>query len=290
VTPDAPSPSPLSEAAATHLAALRERLRDGTLELPLLPEVPHRVREATQRDGGDARALTDLIRRDAAFAGHLLRVANSPAYAGRSPIGSLQQAVSRLGVRTIGEIALVIACRTRAFAVRGHDAALRALFQHSLATALHAREIARVRRLNVEDAFLGGLMHDIGRPILIQALVDAGAGGSLPPLSSSDFDVVVRELHAEAGAAVVRGWGLSERLALSVRFHHDPAGAGPAETDAALIAFADELAHHCLPLHPSPDESLRAHAAAVSLNLYPEDVDALVAHGQDVIVQVQGLL
>ena len=176
----------------------------------MLPEVTHRVWAAIDRPDGDARTLAGLIRTDAAFAGHLLRIANSPAYASRAPITSLQQAVSRLGFRTLGEIAVIIACKTRAFQVKGHEAEVRDLFRHSLATALLAREVARMRRLDVENAFVAGLLHDVGRPTLIQALVDEHArcdGERAAPLSADNFETVVTVLHEEIGAEMRRRLG-----------------------------------------------------------------------------------
>jgi putative nucleotidyltransferase with HDIG domain len=266
--------------AAVHAARLRERCQKRELELPLLPEVAASVRVATEKSDGDARALAELIRRDAAFAGHLLRIANSPAYAPRSPIGSLQQAVSRLGLRTIGEIALVITCKTRAFQVSGHEAEVRALFQHSLATALHAREIARIRRLNVEDAFLAGLLHDVGRPTLIQALVDQGDDPDLPALTPGEFQSVVAELHEEVGGMIVSAWGLPAALEESIRHHHQ--ARATAADGAALIAFADDLSHYGAPLRPIAEDALRSHPAAATLNLYPEDIDSLIAQRAEI--------
>ena len=58
----------------------------------------------------------------------------------------------------------MIATRTRAFRVDGHEDEMRALFAHAFATALYAQEVARARRLGVEEAFLAGLFHDVGPP------------------------------------------------------------------------------------------------------------------------------
>ncbi len=267
------------------------------LELPVLPEVTHRVWAAIDRPDGDARTLAGLIRTDAAFAGHLLRIANSPAYASRAPITSLQQAVSRLGFRTLGEIAVIIACKTRAFQVKGHEAEVRDLFRHSLATALLAREVARMRRLDVENAFVAGLLHDVGRPTLIQALVDEHArcdGERAAPLSADDFETVVTVLHEEIGAEIVAAWGLPPRLATSVRHHHDPDAAGDARADAALLSFADALAHLAMgDLDLGRDVAiaeLRSHPATLALNLYPEDVEALLARSPDIVAGAEALL
>jgi len=280
----------LSPTASAHAAAVRQRCAGKTLDLPLLPEVAHKVRSATRNPEGDALTLANVIRRDAAFAGYLLRVANSPAYAARAPSTSLQQAVSRLGLRTIGEIAIVIACSTRAFAVKGHEGTVRALFRHALATALYAREIARLRRLNVEDAFLAGLLHDVGRPTVIQALVDQQTVTSLPLLSPVEFDLVVSDLHEEVGAEIILAWTLPMRLAESIRHHHDPERAsGDCRPMAALLALADDLSHFAVPLRRVTEEGLHAHPAAGLLNLYPEEIVALVARASQIVSQVDGL-
>ncbi len=103
----------LTDVAAAHVARLRAPGALEEIELPVLPEVAQRV---------------------------------FLAYAARSPITSLQQAVSRLGTRTLREIAIVVACKARAFQVKGHEPLVRAIFEHSLTTALFAREVARLRR------------------------------------------------------------------------------------------------------------------------------------------------
>lgn len=244
---------------------------------------------ATSREDADARVLADLIRRDAAFAAHLLRVANSPAYASRTPIVSLQQAISRLGLRTIREIAVLISCKTRAFQVKGHEEDVRLLFRHSLAAGLYAQEIARTRRLNVEDAFLAGLLHDVGRPTAIQASVDLQAELGLSALTKEDIHRVVGAVHEEVGEAMLRAWGLSPRLASAVRHHHHPQNAGDAAAAATLVQLADDFAHYAAPLRPVSDDDLRRHPAAAALNLYPELVEALLARRDEVIAQVEAI-
>lgn len=62
---------------------------------------------------------------------------------------------------------MLISCRSKVFNVEGFKTDVRESFDLSLATAALSQEIARVRRLNVEDAFLCGLLHDIGRPVLL---------------------------------------------------------------------------------------------------------------------------
>jgi putative nucleotidyltransferase with HDIG domain len=268
-----------------------------------LPEVAQQVLATSSREDADARVLADLIRRDAAFAAHLLRVANSPAYAPRTPIVSLQQGISRLGLRTIREIAVLISCKTRAFQVKGYEEEVRLLFRHCLAAGLYAQEVARARRLNVEDAFLAGLLHDVGRPTAIQASVDLQAELGLPALSRQDMDRAVGEVHEEVGEAMLRAWGLSARLVSAVRHHHHPEKAGEAAGTATLIRLADDLAHHAVglkcgprsgkagdvPSRPVEEDDLRRHPAAAALNVYPEVLDGLLARKDEILAQVEAI-
>ncbi len=287
----APRPEPAREGGASsvvasHVARLREPGSLQRLELPVLPDVAHKVWAALEQPDADARLVSGILHHDTAFASHVLRIANSPAYAARTPIRSLQQAVSRLGVRAVGEIAIVIAVKTRSFRVPGHEAEVRAIFHHSLVAALHAREIARLQKRDVEQAFVGALLHDLGRPTLIQALVDHERE-SASALSPDDLERIVDELHAEVGAGILDAWGLPPALVQAVRHHHHPEAAVDGHAGAALIALADVLAHSATLGAPSSD---RLHGLAVALNLYPEEMARLVSRGGELVLQADALL
>jgi HD-like signal output (HDOD) protein len=152
-------------------AELEAKLAAGALDLPLLPGVAMDITSAAAREDVDARTIAEMLKRDASLSAHVLRIVNSPVYSPRAQIVSLQQAVARVGAVKIREIALVIACRTGVFKAKGYEREIDEVFRHSIATALFAQEIARQTRNNVEDAFLCGLLHDVGRPVLLQALV-----------------------------------------------------------------------------------------------------------------------
>src|SRR3954470_11826455 len=81
-------------------------LKDGALELPVLPAAASQVVQLCGDEHCDARKLAEVVTRDAGMAGNLMRLANSTAYAGSVPIVSLQQAISRLGLGRIRELAL----------------------------------------------------------------------------------------------------------------------------------------------------------------------------------------
>lgn len=292
--PAPPLPAPPSPEGAR--AALLCRLERGELELPLLPRVAQEVLAETEREDGEPRRLAELIRRDAAMAAHVLRVANSPLYLPPTPIVSLQQAISRLGMAAMRRIALMVACQARVFRVAGYDAAMRSLFQHSLAAAAFAQEIARLRRSNVEEAFLCGLLHDVGRPVILQTLADLGpasAAATTVAPSAAVLDpaaayALADELHPLVGATLAERWSLPPWLALAVRHHHEP-GAGAASALAATVGAADRLAHLCLHTRELDEEACRRGPQWALLNLYPDQVDALLGQRERVLAVAHGL-
>ena len=280
-----PKEAPLPEKIA---ASLRDRIERGTLELPVLPEVAAEVVASTGREECDLRALADLVRRDQAMATHFLRVANSPLYLPKTKIVSLQQALARLGMSAVREIALLISAKTRTFQVRGFEQQLKDQFRHSLAAALFAQEIARMRRQNVDEAFLTGLLHDVGRPVLLQALVDLYKEARLPPHAPA-IEAAAAADHARVGSALVVKWSLPASLSGAILFHHTPDDATSDPKGAMTAALANELAHHTLDSDARDEALLRSHRALDALNLYPEDLDKLLAQRQRVVDTVAAI-
>jgi len=263
-------------------ARIDELLATSTLDVPALGEAVMQLVDETRRPDGDLRRVADIVRRDPALAGNLLKVANSVAYAGREPAITLQQVVSRLGVLALRNLALLIATQSRAFRVTGRERQMRVLFVRSFATALFAQDIARMRRLGVEEAFLAGLFHDVGLPIVLQLAIDVHAELGVAP-DPAAIDALADEIHAEAGARAIESWQLGAKLADAVRHHHDDA------TDnrgAAIVGLACALATVALEPSREAEAAVRAHPAPAALGLYRDDVDRLIAAAPKVAVQV----
>ncbi|MDX1474011.1 MAG: HDOD domain-containing protein, partial [Reinekea sp.] len=87
-------------------ATLTKRIAQNDVDIPLLPEVAQKVLGLTQDADSDASQLATVIQSDPTLAAHILRIANSPAYSPNGNISSLQQAVSRLGMIVLAEVAI----------------------------------------------------------------------------------------------------------------------------------------------------------------------------------------
>jgi putative nucleotidyltransferase with HDIG domain len=268
--------------------ALARQIDDDTLDLPVLAGTAQRVMQMALDEDVDPVHLADAIRNDSAMAGNLLRIANSPLYRARSAIVSLQQAISRLGMHQVREIALAIVCESRVFRVRGFEKELTELFRHCLATAHFAQEIARVKRWNVEEAFLGGLMHDIGRPVLLQAVSDLSRELDCR-LSKQQALALVTAAHERAGSRLVTRWELPGRISDAVFHHHHHMAEVQGGPLFAVVGLADELAHFALRDGTIEEPALRDSPRLGVLNLYPQEMSALIACGEKVRLAVEAV-
>ena len=240
----------------------------GGLTLPILPDTIARALDMAGRPDCDLRKLSGVVRHDASLVAHVMRVVNTPAYAAATKLVSLDQAIGRLGFVTIKQILLVVASQAKVFRCASFEAEVRATFAHCLATALFAQEIAKHRKRLGDEAFMAGLLHDIGRPILLQALVDLHREERMT-LEPANVWPSVSAAHARVGGALADRWSLPPRVAEAVRRHHSP------DNELShMVALADRLAH-------GKDDGM-AHAEV--LDMYPEDV-AEIAKKREVIDQ-----
>jgi HD-like signal output (HDOD) protein len=253
---------------------LAHRIDACELELPVLPDIAARVLALCQDKNGGAHELGELIQRDPALAGNVLRIANSAAYAPRDPIVSLQQAISRLGMTTMCDLSIAAAVNGKANTIKGREEEMRVLRTHAAATGVWSREVARHRRRNVEAAFLTGLLHDVGRPILVRAVLDL-AGDTV--IEESVIQSLSDEFHAAVGARLITQWKLPHWIAAAVDGHHEIARAGEHSDLAATVLLGDELAHWSESPDAEHERRLRALPALATLGIYPEDLDELLA-------------
>ena len=266
---------------------LRRRLDDGSLDLPMLPAVAGEVVRMCDSAETDAAKLSDVLHRDPTLAGHVLRVANSSMYMAQMPIVSLQQAISRLGFRTLSEIAMTVSMNQRIFTSQSHQDVMETLWDHSIAAAQFAKEIARLRRRNVESAFLCGLLHDVGKPVVLSLLDDAARQFKVR-FSLLALHVAMQEFHLIAGVALAERWLLPKQVIETVYYHHDYASAPSCGEAAMQTCLADLLAQLVVVSSEGIDEAVvRSLPVLEDLNLYPDEIDVLLQRQEQVAEMMQ---
>ena len=256
------------------------RLADSRLDLPMLPAVASAVLTLLDDPDADAASIASAIRNDQVLAGHVMKYANSPLVRVGAPVVSLQQAISRLGIRRVGEVALVACLGPKLFKAPRFAGVIDALWRESLATALWARDIARTLRRNVEVSFLCGLLHQIGAPIVLDALQHVLGDGGDADLGAPDEAVMTRLLArhgAAAGQLVARHWALPEPVCMTIAHVHD-FRAAPQSTDVvAMVAVARAFAQQTPGDAPADIGRVDAADAMAEINLYRTDAAALLA-------------
>lgn len=261
--------------------AIRDRLADGSVTVPVLPAIAAAALSLLNDPGADTGAIAATIRNDPALAGHVMKFANSPLLRAGAPIVSLPQAIARLGMRRIAEVALAACLGPHLFKAPVHAALVERIWTESLATALWAGEIARSLRSNVEVSFLCGLLHRIGRPVVLQALQELPDAQVVPP-TPGEVDALLEAHGVAAGLVVARSWNLPEAVAETIAHVADFRAAGRSPERVALVAAARAFAIDTLAAGAPDSASLAARPEMAEINLYRADIEGLLAQADAV--------
>lgn len=254
---------------------LAEFAKTGKVDVPVLPETAHRVMVLTQDSDSDAAQLANIIQSDPTMGGHVMRIANSAAYTPNSNLVSIQQAVARLGMVEISNIALSTSLNSKMFKAPGYEKNIAIIWQHALATALWSKEVARSMRSNVEAAFLCGLLHSIGKPVILQTIADKTEAGA-DSISDEQLNLLFEQFETKYSQIVAAEWGLPKIVSEAISFYRTFSDAPSQPELAATIAFGSELANTML--HPElfDKQTILESATLEFTNLYPDEINIIL--------------
>jgi HD-like signal output (HDOD) protein len=218
---------------------------------PMLPQVAVEVMQLSQRPSVQFEQVVKVLQRDAVLAARVLSLAQSAAYAGRSPVLTLQQAAVRLGLTSLREVVLQAALHLKVFRVPGYEPAMERLALHASAVAHVMRAVCRRTSVETEYAFLCGLIHDVGFAASLLALSDDPAWRTA---RFEDVASVLDDVHEEASGLLARLWNLPEPIQRLVATHHEVSPGGRAEAVNATLIVAEQLAWEAgAGLEPPPE-------------------------------------
>jgi HD-like signal output (HDOD) protein len=234
-----------------------------------MPKVCAELSELTSRESTDAAQFAKLVQSDAVLAGEIMRVANSPALRPRSPIVSLQQAVSWLGISEVKNIATAVMLRGEVFIAHGHEPESEELWRESWLAALWAKELARARRKHVESSFLAALMHRTGAALAFKLLSRLELE-QRTVIDARTFSELVAEFEPSLGRVLMDGWRIPadvQQAASDWRSYRD----SPQVDLAAMVHASHLLAAHTL--HPQllVEEIVLENAVFEELGVFPDD-------------------
>ncbi len=215
-------------------------LRDPNIELPQLQRVAQQLLVELRSDDVDLPHAAQTAAQDPSLAADVLRLANSAAFGGTHEIRRLEQAFIRLGRRRIQSLTLAASLKSVSIHSGGAQRSLgEELWQAALASAVILERVAGRVGLAEEDAFLIGLLHDIGLLAVLRVTSDCQLRrrGRLP---RSVFERLGREWHEAVGRRLAEAWKLPHPLPELIGDHHcPPADEDPLRRERLLLAFAD---------------------------------------------------
>ena len=280
---DTVTDDPAAEARRASLRTTLGRL-SRTGELPTMPSVATSALSIARDPDAEVEQLCHAIQTDVGIAARVLRVANSAVYGRRTVCKNLRDAVTTVGMRTMQDILSAAALRS---VLDLHDPVAQRLWDHALAVAIAAEELARVTgTVRRGGVFIPALFHDVGRIVFFlgdAVSYDAIVRKEIEPGESGSVGAIEREWygfdHAETGAVLASDWGLPAEFCDAIRWHHDPASASTGDRLARLIAAADSVVYRIgLGATEAPPVTRAAQAVGLSI----DDEDGFVEHVREV--------
>lgn len=241
------------------------KLVNDNLEIPTIPDVASRALKLMSDPDVSGAQLARTISEDQGLTAKVLKVANSALYALPREVKNLQQAAMVLGFTTLKSIVISASCRS---IYKRFGMLERSLWAHSVLTAMAAHAVAQ--RLDIahrEEAFVAGLMHDVGKVVMNNGARDRYRE-VLRLTKEEELDSVDAERrefgfsHVDVGAVLVQRWELTPALEQAVFLHHDPELAESVAEEYKDLVFVTQLANrisHHLDVgtsHPAANEPL----------------------------------
>ncbi len=224
-----------------------------TVELPTMPEVLTKINEVTSGANASADGVAAVVSKDPAVAANMLRIVNSAYYGLPVRVSSIKLAVSVLGFNMTKKVALKAAVFTTFGKKRDPIQCFDPLsfWRHAIFTGIAARTLGQQSETfadsNAEDLYIAGLLHDIGKIILLERSCpkylaclrkSAQSGRPQHEVELEDFGFT----HADVGSVLAIKWSLPEDLAIAIRYHHAPNKDPFHRSLSSLIHLADSLA------------------------------------------------
>ena len=273
------------------LLMLIEKLEKKDFDLPPLPQVAHQVLALSSDPQANASKLTALIEQDPILTAKLFQTSNSVVQGSTRKIESLHQAIAWLGLNTVAGTAFTLSVQSGIFNIHGYESEVKNLWTHSLTTAFYAKTIAGFLGCNPDAAFLSGLLHAIGKPLIVHT-VNQYQHQSTPPIPWAALHEIIAESYIEVGRQLAEEWGFPDSVKEAITLHENHAyhlGTSPTKS-APLICLGRHFADYFLEPQRLTEEGLRSLSVVKALKVPDDVMDALLEGYSTIQTQAEGLL
>ncbi len=228
--------------------AIRDALQNINKLAPL-PSIVKEVLEISRNPDASVRDLTEIVIKDQALTAKILKIVNSAYYGFYREIGNVNHAIVILGFNEIKNITLA-ACIIQAFPAESDPVFNRDQFWlHTLGVAYTSSMLSKFTSgISANDAFVVGLLHDIGKVVLDQHFhkefmeIIIEAQKSQRPLMRVSTELIGID-HAEVGGLLAANWEFPASLVQAIRYHHEPSKAGKNDYHIHLAHIANYFVH-----------------------------------------------
>ncbi len=233
------------------LRTVEQEVRQAIHQLPPLPRVVSKLIELVESENATIDQIAELIATDPALTAKVLHLANSAYYGLSRSIGTVKQALLVLGLHTVKNLVLGIAVMSAMRSGRHPTPVEIELWEHAYTCAGIAREIGRRVRMStqgLEDTYMAGLLHDIGRillatrfPTQYQKTVESAP--QYPTLLEAEQAILGTD-HTVVGSFIAERWNLPPLLVQAIAEHHAPhLPDGSRRPILAAVMLADYWSH-----------------------------------------------
>ncbi|MEZ0238896.1 MAG: HDOD domain-containing protein, partial [Methylophilaceae bacterium] len=198
---------------------------DHAQKLPSLPSVVLEILESFDNERMDVSTLAGKIANDQALVARVMRVANSAFFGLSGQVGTIFEAISVLGFNNLRGLVTAAAIINASPKNLG-EFDLVVFWRHGICTAACAKVLAKRLGLNPEIAFTAGVLHDIGKLIIVMEYPAAAKVVAVDEASDESFLEAERNLigydHAALGGELAQRWKFPQAIRDAIRLHHSP--------------------------------------------------------------------
>jgi HD-like signal output (HDOD) protein len=213
------------------------------VELPRPPAVALEVLALSRKPNARIEDIAALLEREPLLSGRVLKLANSALYGSATPCITLKQALIRMGLSIVRDVVMEAAMQMTVIHSEGVNQTLESIRRHSSAVAWISRFVARNTPLEAENAFLLGLLHDVGLSIATIAVAEYLRAHKKPVRLSNAAWLAAESVHERFSEQVLKSWGLPPALLIVAGYHHSLKVGGMPHPQIAVLIIAEQIAY-----------------------------------------------
>jgi putative nucleotidyltransferase with HDIG domain len=260
---------------------LRKVVTAPNYQPPLLPAVALELVQLSSDPATPMSKVRALVESEPMIAARVLQLAQSAMYSRGTSVTSLDDAMTRLGLKNLADLFLQAAMTLRVFRAKGYEQPMDELRKHSVACAHLSRLICRRTGFPDEYAYMCGLLHDVGIAAGILVFGEPKRGVAAPRYD--EIRPSIEMVHEEASAILAKSWDLPPDVQLVLSNHHRFVIGGRVHPLAAAVCLADWMAGEIGLASGGEANSDEGKRAGKELRLSDQDLKSLLVEANALV-------